>query len=448
MANLRILFLTLGLATQAIAVHANDKAQQNRADYYGQTFILSDRSYKPYGSLYYNIGLGLNSGFSQHNTNSNQFLYQGIQGPALQAGFGYEKILLNHYFIASEAHGSYAYQHHKERHNPDSASWDIQISAPLQYGVALMPGFRLNNHDVLYLASKFSILHLSKVSSLDTEENLGKDKKFSINAISYGVGYKLNLEESSSLRVDFTHTHASKTKLSKLSYERQVNEMRFLYNSYFKPVNQLIQSGLPKGGVYASAGGGLSSLFVNHTETQISNSSKLHNLEMGDTGLNASANIGYEFLLNPHLMLGLETNYLYIHNKIDSHRKQIPVALLQQGSTYQLNFTAGMPFKNGSQISALLGASIGHFEKAQQQVFNKLPRDDLGPRFSEHLYGLNLGLGYTSMISDHWALRGDFQHQVYTPYRKSTKNAQGTKLKHYDWNIQSSQMSLSIRYYL
>lgn len=448
MPHKRPLIVALCLTASMMTPYASESSKPRQADYYGQTFILSDRSSLPYGSAFWSLGIGTHMGYGQHGTSNQQSLHQGLFGPALLAGLGYEKNLLKYYFIAAEAQGLYAYQIHKERHYTNSANWDIQIKAPVQFSFALMPGAQLHNQDVFYLISKFNLLSLKKDTSLASESRLGKGKKFSMNALSYGLGYKLKIDESTSARFDFSQMHASKTKLDSLHYERNINQMHLLINHYITPINQIIPSDELRDGFYVSLGGGLSSLVANQVRIDASSGSKNHNLEMGDTGITGHTSIGYEFLLDQNTLLGLEAGYAYHHSAIDSHKKENNVALLRQGNAYELNLIAGRPFKNGSLLSGLIGFNASQFDKEQSPNSQSQPRDNLGPRFSEYLFGLNLGLGYTSFILDHWALRGEFQHQVFLPYRKTSKNTDGTNSQHYDWTLQSSQMTLSIRYYL
>lgn len=439
------LAISIGIMMPATTCLADTPAQQ--ADYYGKSFILSKNSFRPYGSLYYSFGTGTSLGYGTQTTQDADQLSQGFAGPLVQIGFGYDRVFLEHFFGAAELSTQYVYAPHRERHTANAATWDLVVKAPVRYGATLLAGYRLDNNDIFYLSPRFKVIHANKNTSEDVTARIGTTKNFNMNSLGYGVGYKMNLDQTSSLRLDFYRMQSSKSKQDATSYERKSNEFNLLWNHYLKPINPIKTLSSTTTGLYTGGGAALSGVYGNHVEVQASNGVKQHNLDLGSTGIAANATIGFDTLLDPKTYLAIEASYLYEHLKIDSHDKNQPDALLKAGSAYQLNLAGGIPLANQTIVMGIIGGTMAKFEKTQPMVAAADPRDDLGPKFNQHLWGLNLGLGYLATLNTHWKIKGEYNHQFHQSFRKTSLTGTGEDDTHYDWLIQTNQLMVSAHYY-
>ncbi|VVC75663.1 hypothetical protein AQUSIP_09530 [Aquicella siphonis] len=123
--------------------------------------------------------------------------------------------------------------------DPDS-SYYAKMKARTSYGVALLPGIKVNDSSLFYarlgyLRSNFKVTE-TYTNVFDANTATTRSSSDWRNGFNYGVGIETYVAENVSVRGEFTHTSFNSTSVSQ-SITSADNTTRLASNSKFKPSN-------------------------------------------------------------------------------------------------------------------------------------------------------------------------------------------------------------------
>lgn len=123
--------------------------------------------------------------------------------------------------------------------NPAS-SYYVKMKARTSYGIALLPGIKVNDSSLLYarlgyLRSNFKVTE-TYTNPYDANTAITQSSSDWRNGFNYGVGIETYVAENVSVRGEFTHTQFNSTSVSQ-GITSADNTVRLASNSKFKPSN-------------------------------------------------------------------------------------------------------------------------------------------------------------------------------------------------------------------
>ena len=114
---------------------------------------------------------------------------EGYSGPLVQAAFGYDRLIFDRFLLGVELFGSFSQAIHAERHYTAATyDWNHSIKTPLAYGLAIKPGYRLNNSDIFYLKPTYQVTQYKRQTEPSTSDTMGPNTQIHVGGVGIGIG--------------------------------------------------------------------------------------------------------------------------------------------------------------------------------------------------------------------------------------------------------------------
>ena len=421
---------------------------------YGREYLLHPASHLAKGNFYVTAAAGTRMGRYEQFTPDLDTYHEGFSGPLGILAAGYDRLIFDKFLLGFEFFTAFSHATHNENHyTTTTVDWNHSVKTPLAYGIALTPGYRLDNSDIFYLKPTYQLTEYSRQTTPSTTETVGPTTTATMHGLGLGLGYARMISPHTSMRLEFNHVNYQQIKTPSIDWEHNLQENIFTVgvSHHFYRFNASPEREVAPAlnlGIYAGAGLGLSAYRGDMLYTLTLDNAKQYHIINGENGLVGSAQLGYGNIFDVRTYLAFELQTTY--NTAKSHEVigGDNTISMSEKEGVQLSVLPGYMMNNHSLIMGQVGMNFTVFERPAPVLTDTAsgPRGDQGPEFSKWKSGLVLGLGYQTAISESLSIRGLYSHRFYERIRNTEYDADGLEEKYYDWLMQSAHFTVSLNY--